>query len=64
MACVCADGPALLPFVVVPGASSQVLPLCATRDYGSKKSVRLAGSLEDLHKQVVRQDTPGFNQKL
>lgn len=38
-ACVCADGSALLPFVVLPGAPNQAPLMYTTRDDGTKKYV-------------------------
>lgn len=64
VACVCADGSALPPFVVVPGAPNRVPFMYTTREDGTKKYVPLADLLEDPDAEVRRREPPGFDQEL
>lgn len=64
VACVCADGLALPPFVVLPGAPHRAPFMYTTRDDGTKKYVPLAFLLEDPDAKVHRREPPGLNQQL
>jgi len=64
VACVCADGTALPPFVVVPGAPNRSPFMYRTGEDGKRISVPLADLLGDPDAEVHRRDPPGFNKPL
>lgn len=62
--CVCGDGSALPPFVIVPGAPHRAPFMNTTQADRTKKNVPLASLLDDTDVEVRRRELPGRNQDL
>eukprot|EP00168_Porphyra_purpurea_P004924 TRINITY_DN15954_c0_g1_i1.p1 TRINITY_DN15954_c0_g1~~TRINITY_DN15954_c0_g1_i1.p1 ORF type:complete len:186 (-),score=45.81 TRINITY_DN15954_c0_g1_i1:35-592(-) len=64
VACVCADGTTLPPFVVVPGSGGRLPFVWRDMPDGTREKLPLAGVLKHDDAGVHRRDPPGFDAEL